>query len=198
VDVTQTGHAVADDRFVVVGLGNPGKTYAGNRHNVGAMIADVLAGRMGAGFKSHKSGADVVDGRLVGTRVVLAKPRSYMNLSGGPVAALCRFFSVEPAKVVALHDELDLPYGTIRVKFGGGEGGHNGLRSISGALGTKDYLRVRFGIGRPPGRMDPADYVLRDFSATERRDLAVDLEHAGDAVTMLMESGLLATQNSLH
>ena len=189
---------MADDRFVVVGLGNPGKTYAGNRHNVGAMIADVLAGRMGAGFKSHKSGADVVDGRLVGTRVVLAKPRSYMNLSGGPVAALCRFFSVEPAKVVALHDELDLPYGTIRVKFGGGEGGHNGLRSISGALGTKDYLRVRFGIGRPPGRMDPADYVLRDFSATERKDLAVDLEHAADAATMLMESGLLVTQNSLH
>ena len=135
------------------------------------MIADVLAARMGAGFKSHKSGADVLDGRLAGTRVVLAKPRSYMNLSGGPVAALSRFFSVEPARVVALHDELDLPYGTIRVKFGGGEGGHNGLRSISAALGTKDYLRVRFGIGRPPGRLDPADYVLRDFSAAERKDL---------------------------
>ena len=189
---------MADDRFVVVGLGNPGKTYSGNRHNVGAMIADVLAARMGTGFKSHKSGADVLDGRLAGTRIVLAKPRSYMNLSGGPVAALSRFFSVEPARVVALHDELDLPYGTIRVKFGGGEGGHNGLRSISAALGTKDYLRVRFGIGRPPGRMDPADYVLRDFSAAERKDLAVDLEHAADAATMLMESGLLVTQNALH
>jgi PTH1 family peptidyl-tRNA hydrolase len=198
VGVTQTGIAVADDRFVVVGLGNPGRTYAGNRHNVGAMIADVLADRMGAGFKSHKSGADVLDGRLNGSRVVLAKPRSYMNLSGAPVAALSRFFSVEPAHVVALHDELDLPYGTIRVKFGGGEGGHNGLRSISAALGTKDYLRVRFGIGRPPGRMDPADYVLRDFSSTERKDLAVDLEHAADAAAMLMESGLLVTQNALH
>jgi len=198
VGVTQTGHAVADDRFVVVGLGNPGKTYAGNRHNVGAMIADVLAARMAAGYKSHKSGADVVDGRLAGSRVVLAKPRSYMNLSGGPVAALTRFFSIEPAQVVALHDELDLPYGTIRVKFGGGEGGHNGLRSISAALGTKDYLRVRFGIGRPPGRMDPADYVLRDFSTAERKDLGVDLEHAADAATMLMESGLLVTQNALH
>jgi PTH1 family peptidyl-tRNA hydrolase len=198
VGVTQTGHAVADDRFVVVGLGNPGKTYARNRHNVGAMIADVLATRMGAGFKSHKSGADVLDGRLAGTRIVLAKPRCYMNLSGGPVATLSRFFSVEPARVVAVHDELDLPYGTIRVKFGGGEGGHNGLRSISAALGTKDYLRVRFGIGRPPGRMDPADYVLRDFSAAERKDLAVDLEHAADAATMLVESGLLVTQNSLH
>jgi PTH1 family peptidyl-tRNA hydrolase len=189
---------VADEPFVVVGLGNPGKNYTGNRHNVGAMIADVLATRMGAGFKSHKSGADVLDGRLAGTRIVLAKPRSYMNLSGGPVAALSRFFSVEPGRVVALHDELDLPYGTIRVKFGGGEGGHNGLRSISAALGTKDYLRVRFGIGRPPGRMDPADYVLRDFSVAERKDLAVDLEHAADAATMLMESGLLVTQNALH
>jgi PTH1 family peptidyl-tRNA hydrolase len=198
VGVTQTGQAVADDRFVVVGLGNPGKTYAGNRHSVGAMIADVLATRIGAGFKSHKSGADVLDGRLAGTRIVLAKPRCYMNLSGGPVAALSRFFSVEPARVVAVHDELDLPYGTIRVKFGGGEGGHNGLRSISAALGTKDYLRVRFGIGRPPGRMDPADYVLRDFSAAERKDLAVDLEHAADAAAMLVESGLLVTQNSLH
>ena len=189
---------MADDRFVVVGLGNPGKTYSGNRHNVGAMIADVLAARMGTGFKNHKSGADVLDGRLAGIRVVLAKPRSYMNLSGAPVAALSRFFSIDPAQVVALHDELDLPYGTIRVKFGGGEGGHNGLRSISAALGTKDYLRVRFGIGRPPGRMDPADYVLRDFSAAERKDLAVDLEHAADAATMLMESGLLVTQNALH
>ena len=129
---------------------------------------------------------------------MLAKPRSYMNLSGGPVAALSRFFCVEPARVVALHDELDLPYGTIRVKFGGGEGGHNGLRSISAALGTKDYLRVRFGIGRPPGRMDPADYVLRDFSAAERKDLDVDLEHAADAAEQLMESGLLVTQNALH
>ncbi len=189
---------MADDRFVVVGLGNPGKTYADNRHNVGAMIADVLATRMGAGFKRHKSGADVVDGRLAGLRVVLAKPRSYMNLSGGPVAALRRFFAVEPAQVIALHDDLDLPYGTIRVKFGGGEGGHNGLRSMSAALGTRDYLRVRFGIGRPPGRIDPADYVLRDFSATERKDLAVDLEHAADAATMLIQSGLLVTQNSLH
>ena len=159
--VIQTGHAVADDRFVVVGLGNPGKTYSGNRHNVGAMIADVLAARMGTGFKNHKSGADVLDGRLAGIRVVLAKPRSYMNLSGAPVAALSRFFSIEPAQVVALHDELDLPYGTIRVKFGGGEGGHNGLQSISAALGSERAVaqrtctRSRFaapGVPRRPGR----------------------------------------------
>jgi len=184
--------------FLVVGLGNPGKQYAGNRHNVGAMVADVLAGRLGAGFKSHKAGADVVEGRLGARRVILAKPRSYMNLSGGATAALAKFFSVVPARVIAVHDELDLPPSTIRVKQGGGEGGHNGLRSISASLGTKDYLRVRFGIGRPPGRMDPADFVLRDFSAAERKDLGVDLEHAADAVELLVEQGLEATQNQLH
>jgi PTH1 family peptidyl-tRNA hydrolase len=130
--------------------------------------------------------------------VILAKPRSYMNLSGGATAALAKFFSVVPARVIAVHDELDLPPSTIRVKQGGGEGGHNGLRSISASLGTKDYLRVRFGIGRPPGRMDPADFVLRDFSAAERKDLGVDLEHAADAVELLVEQGLEATQNQLH
>ncbi|WP_395728543.1 aminoacyl-tRNA hydrolase [Nakamurella sp.] len=184
--------------FLVVGLGNPGKQYAGNRHNVGAMVADVLAGRLGSGFKSHKAGAEIVEGRFGARRVIVAKPRSYMNLSGGATSALAKFFSVEPAQVIAVHDELDLPPATIRVKRGGGEGGHNGLRSISSSLGTKDYLRVRIGIGRPPGRMDPADYVLRDFSATERRDLPIDLENAADAVELLIEHGLEATQNQLH
>lgn len=184
--------------FLVVGLGNPGKQYAGNRHNVGAMVADVLAGRLGAGFKSHKAGADVVEGRLGARRVILAKPRSYMNLSGGATSGLAKFFSVAPSQVIAVHDELDLPPSTIRVKQGGGEGGHNGLRSISASLGTKDYLRVRVGIGRPPGRMDPADYVLRDFSAAERKDLPIDLENAADAVELLIEQGLEATQNRLH
>jgi peptidyl-tRNA hydrolase, PTH1 family len=121
-----------------------------------------------------------------------------MNLSGAATAALARFFSIDPDHIVAVHDELDLPPATIRVKSGGGEGGHNGLRSISAALGTKDYLRVRFGIGRPPGRMDAADFVLRDFSAAERKDLDVDLEHAADAVELLIEYGLEATQNRLH
>ena len=186
------------ETFLVVGLGNPGKQYAGNRHNVGAMIADVLAGRVGGSYKSHKAGADIVESRLVGQRMVLAKPRSYMNLSGGATAGLARFFSIEPGNIIALHDELDLPSSTFRVKLGGGEGGHNGLRSISVSLGTKDYLRVRFGIGRPPGRMDPADYVLRDFSAAERKELGVDLERAADAVEMLIELGLEATQNQLH
>jgi len=186
------------DVTLIVGLGNPGPTYAGNRHNVGAMIADVLADRVGARFRSHRSGADVVEGRLAGARVVLAKPRSYMNVSGGPVAALARFYKVEPGALIVLHDELDLPYGTIRVKQGGGEGGHNGLRSISSAIGSKDYLRVRFGIGRPPGRMDPADFVLRDFSSAERADLGVGVHEAADAAEMLVSDGLLATQNRLH
>jgi len=189
---------VAAEAFLVVGLGNPGKQYAGNRHNVGAMVAEVLAGRLGSGFKSHKAGADVVEGRLGGRRIVVAKPRSYMNLSGGATAGLARFFGIEPARLIAIHDELDLPPSTIRVKLGGGEGGHNGLRSISAALGTKEYLRVRFGIGRPPGRMDPADFVLRDFSAGERKELPVDLEHAADAVELLIGAGLEATQNQFH
>jgi PTH1 family peptidyl-tRNA hydrolase len=130
--------------------------------------------------------------------VVVAKPRTYMNLSGGPVSALCRFFKVAPTSVIVVHDDIDLPYGTIRVKQGGGEGGHNGLRSISASLGSKDYQRVRFGVGRPPGRMDPADFVLRDFSAAERAELGVGREEAADAVQMLITDGLLATQNRLH
>ena len=186
------------ETFLVVGLGNPGQQYARNRHNVGAMVADVLAGRVNASFKRHKAGADIVESRIAGSRVVLAKPRSYMNLSGAATAGLVRFFGIEPVRVIAVHDELDLPPATVRVKLGGGEGGHNGLRSISSALGTKDYLRVRFGIGRPPGRMEPADFVLRDFSAAERKELDVDLEHAADAVQSLIEVGLEATQNRLH
>ncbi len=140
----------------------------------------------------------MVEGRLAGARVVLAKPRSYMNVSGPQVAKLARFFKIEPADVIVVHDELDLPPATIRVKLGGGEGGHNGLRSISASLGTKDYLRVRFGIGRPPGRMDPADYVLKDFSVGERKELPLELERAADAVESLIAEGLLATQNLLH
>jgi PTH1 family peptidyl-tRNA hydrolase len=189
---------VAAETYLVVGLGNPGKQYAGNRHNAGAMVVDVLARRVNGSFKSHKSGADIVESRYADARVVLAKPRSYMNVSGAATAALARFFSIDPGHIIAVHDELDLPPATIRVKSGGGEGGHNGLRSISAALSTKDYLRVRFGIGRPPGRMDAADFVLRDFSAAERKDLDVDLEHAADAVELLIEYGLEATQNRLH
>lgn len=189
---------MSHEQVLVIGLGNPGPSYAGNRHNVGAMVADVLSGRLGGKFKSHKAGADIVEGRLGGARAIVAKPRSYMNLSGGATAGLAKFFKIAPTDIIVVHDELDLPMSTIRVKQGGGEGGHNGLRSISASLGTRDYLRVRFGIGRPPGRMDAADFVLRDFSAAERKDLGVDLENAADAVELLAQVGLLAAQNQLH
>jgi PTH1 family peptidyl-tRNA hydrolase len=190
---------IADDApMLVVGLGNPGPKYVANRHNIGFLVADELADRIGGRFKSHKAGADVLEGRLAGRRVALAKPRSYMNLSGGPVAGTARFYKVVAENVVVLHDELDLDFGDVRLKLGGGENGHNGLRSITKSLGTRDYLRVRFGIGRPPGRMDPADYVLRDFSATERKDLALDIDRCADATEALVAKGLEAAQNLFH
>jgi peptidyl-tRNA hydrolase, PTH1 family len=189
---------LADDVALVVGLGNPGPGYAGNRHNIGFLVLDELAARVGGKFKAHKAGADVLEGRLAGRRAVLAKPRSFMNLSGGPVAGLARFFKTEPAALFVVHDELDLPYGAIRLKQGGGENGHNGLRSISKSLGTKEYTRVRFGVGRPPGRMDPADYVLKDFSGAERKDLGYLVDRTADAVEALLEKGLEAAQNTFH
>jgi len=186
------------DPFLVVGLGNPGPAYRGNRHNVGFMVLGVLAERVGGRFSKHKARADVVEGRLgppPAPRVVLAEPRSYMNESGGPVAGLCGFYKIPVERLVVVHDELDLPYGSLRLKRGGGDNGHNGLRSITRSLGSREYLRVRFGIGRPPGRMDPADYVLRDFSAAERKDLDFHVDRAADAVETLVSDGLDAAQN---
>ncbi|MGN6302619.1 MAG: aminoacyl-tRNA hydrolase [Angustibacter sp.] len=191
--------------WLVVGLGNPGPTYAGNRHNVGAMALDVLGARVGGAFKAHRARAAVLEGRLgvlpggaPGPRAVLAKPSSYMNESGGPVSALLKFYKVEPERLVVVHDELDIPFAQVRLKLGGGEGGHNGLRSVSRSLGTRDYLRVRVGVGRPPGRQDPADFVLRDFSGSERKELPLLLEDAADAVEALVGSGLLAAQQRFH
>lgn len=195
---TQLLDGIAGDIALVVGLGNPGPGYAGNRHNVGVMVVDLLATRMGSRFKSHKGGADVLEGRLAGRRVVLARPRSFMNVSGGPVASTARFFKVPPTDIVIVHDELDLDFGVLKLKRGGGEGGHNGLRSVSTSLGTRDYLRVRVGIGRPPGRMDPADHLLRDFSAAERRELPFLVDRAADAVENLLAAGLIAAQNRFH
>ncbi|MEV0359180.1 aminoacyl-tRNA hydrolase [Nocardia sp. NPDC050697] len=184
---------------LVAGLGNPGPEYERTRHNVGFLVADVLAERVGGRFTVHKkSGAELLQARLDGRQVLVAKPRSFMNVSGRPVAALARFFSVPPTEVVVVHDELDLPFGTIRVKRGGGEGGHNGLRSVSSALTTKEYLRVRVGIGRPPGRQDPADFVLKPFAAPERKEVPVIVEQAADAVELLLRVGLEAAQNQLH
>ncbi|MEV4824042.1 aminoacyl-tRNA hydrolase [Micromonospora sp. NPDC049274] len=187
--------------WLVVGLGNPGREYAGNRHNVGFMVADLLAGRVGARFGRHKRAvAEVAEGRLGfgGPKLVLVKPLTYMNLSGGPVAALSQFYKVPPAQVVAVHDELDIGFGQVRIKCGGGEGGHNGLRSMSKSLGTKDYVRVRFGVGRPPGRQDPADYVLSDFSAAERKELDFLVDRAADVVESVIVKGVEPTQNLYH
>ncbi|WOH19967.1 aminoacyl-tRNA hydrolase [Paenarthrobacter sp. GOM3] len=188
------------DTWLIVGLGNPGSEYSNNRHNVGQMVLDELASRMGGKFKTHKARAQVVEGRLGigGPRVVLAKPMTYMNVSGGPVAGLCNFFDIAPDHVIAVHDEIDIPFNTVKLKTGGGEGGHNGLRDISKALGTKDYYRVRVGVGRPPGRMETADYVLRDFGTAEKKDLPFLLDEAADAVELLMDQGLLAAQQKHH
>ncbi|WP_344921446.1 aminoacyl-tRNA hydrolase [Streptosporangium oxazolinicum] len=186
------------DRWLVVGLGNPGPEYAGNRHNAGFMVLDELAARAGGRFKAHRSRAEVLEGRLAGVPAVLAKPLSFMNLSGGPVKALADFYKVDPARVVVVHDELDIPYGALRAKLGGGDNGHNGLKSITKSLATKDYLRVRFGIGRPPGRMDAAAYVLRDFATAERKDLAFLVDRASDVVESLIKVGLEPTQNAFH
>jgi PTH1 family peptidyl-tRNA hydrolase len=185
--------------LLVVGLGNPGENYARTRHNLGFMVADLLAARMGAKFKAHKrSGAEVITGRLAGHSVVLAKPRCYMNESGRQVGPLAKFYSVSPADIIVIHDELDLEFGCIRLKFGGGEGGHNGVRSLVSALGTTDFQRVRIGIGRPPGRKDPAAFVLENFTATERADVPTICEQAADATELLIELGLEPAQNRVH
>ncbi len=200
------------DPWLIVGLGNPGPQYAGNRHNVGAMVVGELAARDASGvvgsrasFKAHRTRASVADIRLgtraggsPGPKAVLAVPSTYMNTSGGPVAGLLKYFGVPIERLVVVHDELDVEAGAIRLKRGGGEGGHNGLRSVSGSLGSKDYLRVRVGIGRPPGRQDPADFVLKDFSKLERANLPFLLGDAADAVEALIELGLEAAQQRFH
>jgi peptidyl-tRNA hydrolase, PTH1 family len=197
--VTDTGP------WLVVGLGNPGPQYAGNRHNVGAMVVDELVRRSGTTLRTHKARAHAAQvrigtgpGGVPGPPAVVAVPASYMNESGGPVKALLSFFSVPAERLVVVHDELDLEAGTVRLKRGGGEGGHNGLRSISSSLGTRDYHRVRVGIGRPPGRMDAADFVLRDFSPTERKELPFLLDDSADAVEQLVTLGLLDAQQRVH
>lgn len=193
------------DPWLVVGLGNPGPGYAGNRHNVGQMVLDELAARARASFTNHRTRSRVADVRLgtlpggvPGPRVLLAKPSSYMNVSGGPVGALVQYLGVPAERLVVVHDELDIPFATVRLKQGGGEGGHNGLRSISSAVGTRDYVRVRVGVGRPPGRTDPAEFVLKDFSGAERKELPWLLDSAADAVEAVVTQGLLAAQQRFH
>lgn len=188
----------------MVGLGNPGPSYAAHRHNVGYLVAEELAARCGARFRADRSGrADVAEGRLGppgadAGRLAVMKPRSYMNEAGGPVARVSRFFTVAPSCLIAVHDELDLPFGSLRVKFGGGDNGHNGLRSVRSALGTGDFFRVRVGIGRPPGRQPVADFVLSPYSSTERKELPLQVVEAADAIESLMSDGLALTQQRFN
>jgi len=192
---------MTDTPTLVAGLGNPGSKYAANRHNVGFMVVDALARRVGGRFAvARKARAEVCEARLGvgGPRVILVKPMTFMNLSGESVGPLAQYFDVPPESVIAVHDELDIPFGQVRIKRGGGEGGHNGLRSISKVLGTKDYARVRFGIGRPPGRQDAADYVLKDFAKAERPEVDLNIELAADAVEAIIEKGFVMAQNIVN
>ncbi|MFC6354939.1 aminoacyl-tRNA hydrolase [Luethyella okanaganae] len=186
--------------WLVAGLGNPGPGYVGHRHNVGQMALAELADRMSATFKTHKTNSLVAEGRLFpgGPRLVLAKPNTFMNLSGGPVAALVKFYSADASRLIVVHDELDIPFDTVRLKLGGGHGGHNGIRDIVSAIGTPDFIRVRVGIGRPQGRQPAADFVLHDFAAAERSALPVLLGDAADAVELVTREGLTAAQQKFH
>ena len=196
---------MASEVWLVVGLGNPGPTYAGHRHNIGYLVTDELAGRMGSPWRAHKTGrAEVVEGRLGppgapdAPRIVLARPRSYMNEVGGATKALATFYKVPPERVVAIHDELDIAFGTLRVKLGGGDNGHNGLKSLRSSFGTGDFHRVRAGIGRPPGRQEVADFVLSNYSSTERKELPFQVDTAADAVESLITRGLARTQGDFN
>lgn len=189
---------MADERWLVVGLGNPGDEYAGTRHNVGFLVADVLAARARGRFKAHKGRAAVCEARVGGVPVVLAKPLTYMNDSGGPVASVASFYKVDPAQLVVVQDEIDLPFDAIRVKLGGGDNGHNGLKSIRRSLATGEWFRVRVGVGRGSGRADVATHVLRGFSSNERKELPFLVERAADAVESLLSVGLERTQTAFN
>ena len=191
---------MAHEGWLIIGLGNPGPKYEVTRHNVGQMVLDVLADRMGARFSQHKTNSRVAEGRMQpgSPKLVLAKSNGYMNTSGGPVAALAKYFGVPPERILVVHDELDVPFDSIKLKLGGGHGGHNGLRDIAKALGSPDFVRVRVGVGRPPGQQDAADYVLRPFTAAERSSLAVILEEAADAAETVVTDGLLEAQQKFH
>lgn len=199
--------------WLIVGLGNPGPSYSGHRHNIGAVVVEELAARVGANLRPHKSRAVVSEVRIPvlpggpsggspgggpGPRAVIATPLTYMNESGGPVAGLMSFYKISVENLIVIHDDLDIPFADVRLKLGGGEGGHNGLRSITKSVGTRDYLRIRLGIGRPPGRMDAADYVLHDFSGSERTEVPMLIADAADAVEHIVAEGLVAAQQHWH
>ncbi|NEN07181.1 aminoacyl-tRNA hydrolase [Diaminobutyricibacter tongyongensis] len=190
----------SDTPWLVVGLGNPGPGYAATRHNVGQMVLAELAARGGMKFKTHKTNSTVAEGRILpgGPRFILAKPNTFMNVSGGPVSQLMRFYSLEPSRLIVVHDELDIPFDTMKLKFGGGHGGHNGVRDVIAALGTGDFTRVRVGVGRPPGQQGAADHVLREFGSAERKVLPNVIADAADAVEQIATDGLTAAQLRFH
>jgi PTH1 family peptidyl-tRNA hydrolase len=197
---------MSDETWLVVGLGNPGPAYAGHRHNIGYLVNDELAIRMRGSWKRHKSGrSDTIEGRLSagssgqgGPRVVLCRPSSYMNEVGGPVKAVASFYKIEPDHLVVIHDELDIAFDTMRLKFGGGDNGHNGLKSLRNSLGTGDFYRVRVGIGRPPGRQEVSDFVLSNYSPSERKVLPFQVDTAADAVECLIDEGLEKAQQRFN
>jgi PTH1 family peptidyl-tRNA hydrolase len=189
---------VADDRWIVAGLGNPGERYAQTRHNAGALVLEELLERTGSSLKRHKSGCLVAEASVANERIVLARPISFMNESGRPIGALLRWYKVSAARLIVIHDELDIPFGEVRVKVGGGTAGHNGLGSIVPVLGTKDFVRVRVGVSRPRGAADPVDYVLTNFSASERKELPFVLTRAADAVERVIEVGAERAMNEVN
>jgi PTH1 family peptidyl-tRNA hydrolase len=198
-DEEQRSRPPLERRALVVGLGNPGAQYEKTRHNVGQMVVDQLAARAGGSYRAHKSsGMLAVQLAFHGRSVILGKPTTFMNVCGPQIAKLAKYFSVAPADIVAVHDELDIAFGQVRLKLGGGEAGHNGLRSLTSSLGTRDYQRVRVGIGRPPTGMRTADFVLAGFTATERKELADLVERSADATELLLREGLETAQNRVH
>ena len=182
------------DRWIVLGLGNPGAKYAGHRHNIGAVVIEEMCSERGANLKRHKSGCLIAESG----GVVFARPTSYMNENGRQTSALLRFYKASPEKLIVVHDELDIPFGDIRVKVGGGVAGHNGLKSLSQSIGTKEFIRVRFGISRPPGQKDPADHVLSDFTRQEREELPSLIETATGAVEKIVEHGVIRAMNEVN
>jgi peptidyl-tRNA hydrolase, PTH1 family len=190
--------------WLVVGLGNPGPAFASQRHNVGYRIADEMARRMGVRFSAKRGmRAEVAEGRVGppgddGSRLMLAKSRTFMNETGAAVSRLLSYYKLQPAQMIVVHDELDIDPGQLRVKFGGGDNGHNGLRSIRQSLGTGDFFRVRIGVGRPPGRQDPADFLLSNFPASAREDVEVEISRAADAIESLVLVGLDRTQSAFN
>ncbi|MPZ68771.1 MAG: aminoacyl-tRNA hydrolase [Actinobacteria bacterium] len=192
------GRSEAGDRWIVVGLGNPGPKYERTRHNAGVMVLRELLERTGRTLKNHKSGAAIAECEISGEKVVLARLSSYMNESGRPLGALCKFFKTPAERLIVVHDELDVPFGDVRIKLGGGTAGHNGVKSVAQHLGTKDFIRVRVGVSRPRGQGDAIDYVLNEFTGTERKELPGIISTAADAVEAILADGPERAMNTIN